>query len=644
MELLNLTFLQFLTVFASISAFSVALYLLDRARRKQIVPTLRFWVSQGQPAPVTRRRRIQQPLSLLLQLLGMALLLLAVADLQWGTLSSTRRNHALLIDTSAWMGASLPGHPGMTLMDQAHADALAWLRAVPAGDRVLVIRADGLPTPATGWESDHRAIAKAILESQPGATALEISPAIRFAEQAQARESGRPGEIVYTGPGRISARDAMAGRPPNPAALRILPIADPDENCGLRSVGARTSQSASGVWDVLVRARNYGARPKTVQITLNFGKAPAGMRVLELAPGEEKEATMTVRTRAAGILEARLYPRDSFAADNYASLELPEMHPLQVIAYTPDPAALRPALVSDPRISAEFRSPAEFQPPRPGVIVILHRFRPANPPRSNVIWIDPPRDQSPVAIRDRVSHPTDIRWTPDQPLTAGLRSGEIQLEEASVFEPGPGLIRLAESDAGPISGPIMVARDSPAGRMVVLGFDPFAGPMRYQLTTPLLIGNALRWISPGSFRDTDVTTRSAGAISAPLPTSGDSAIQVLSESGSKLPFDLHRNAVRARSVDFFAGESSRVRVVSGNSERVYSLTLPEMWDAKWAPPSTALHGIPRWTESIRRAPALWPFLALIGAALLIAEWALYGRETSSRLRIVRPDSHTERAA
>ena len=90
MEFLNLTLGQLLTVFAAISVFSVALYLLDRARRKQIVPTLRFWIVPGQPAPVTRRRRIQQPMSLLLQLVGMALLLLAIAEIQWISTSSRR--------------------------------------------------------------------------------------------------------------------------------------------------------------------------------------------------------------------------------------------------------------------------------------------------------------------------------------------------------------------------------------------------------------------------------------------------------------------------------------------------------------------------------------------------------------------------
>ena len=75
MHLLNLTLGQFLALFGSMSAVMLALYLLDRSRRRQVVSTLRFWVSAEQPTVVARRRRIQQPFSLLLQLASMALLL-----------------------------------------------------------------------------------------------------------------------------------------------------------------------------------------------------------------------------------------------------------------------------------------------------------------------------------------------------------------------------------------------------------------------------------------------------------------------------------------------------------------------------------------------------------------------------------------
>ncbi len=443
MDLLNLTLGQFLTLFGAVAAFSVALYLLDRTRRRQVVATLRFWVEPGKAAPVTRRSRIQQPLSLLLQLLGMLLLLLALAEFQFGGSRSARRDHVLVLDTSAWMGASLPNRPNATLMDVARANALGWLRAVPSSDRVLVVRADALATPATAWETDRRNIARAILESQPGATALNLSQSLQFARQLQHGSGSLPGEIVYVGPGRISAREANNLTLPEIPAFRVLAIDDNIENTGLRSVGARRSVKDTGAWDVLVRVRNYGRAPKPSTSRSISATPPRARGPSNSPPGAEKEAAFDVHTRAAGILEARLYPKDAFPADNYAALELPEVRALHVIVYSDQPEGLRPALASDSRVVAEFHPTSQYassQSPSDAAgtsLVILHHFRPATRPQGNVLWIDPPPDKPPVAIQSRVEHPEGLRWIPDQPLTAGLRARDVQIEAASVFDPSP---------------------------------------------------------------------------------------------------------------------------------------------------------------------------------------------------------------
>src|SRR5215468_7972013 len=102
MYFLNLSLAQFLAVFGAVAAVSVALYLLDRSRRRQMVSTLRFWVAAEQPSVVARRRRIQQPWSLLLQLASMALLLLAIAQLRLGTPASAGCDHVIVLDTSSW--------------------------------------------------------------------------------------------------------------------------------------------------------------------------------------------------------------------------------------------------------------------------------------------------------------------------------------------------------------------------------------------------------------------------------------------------------------------------------------------------------------------------------------------------------------
>src|SRR4051794_25894754 len=98
MYFLNLSLFQFLAIFSGITAISVALYLLDRTRRKIVVSTLRFWVAAQHPAVAARRRRVQQPLAVFLQLAGMALLLLAISQLRWGTPELDRRDYVIVLE------------------------------------------------------------------------------------------------------------------------------------------------------------------------------------------------------------------------------------------------------------------------------------------------------------------------------------------------------------------------------------------------------------------------------------------------------------------------------------------------------------------------------------------------------------------
>ena len=69
----NLSAVEFLALLGTLSSFVVVLYLLDRSRKKHLVPTLRFWQDSEMPAQKKHRRKIQQPWSLILQLIGIVL-------------------------------------------------------------------------------------------------------------------------------------------------------------------------------------------------------------------------------------------------------------------------------------------------------------------------------------------------------------------------------------------------------------------------------------------------------------------------------------------------------------------------------------------------------------------------------------------
>ena len=621
MYLLNLTVLQFAAVFGSLAAVSVALYLLDRSRRRQVVSTLRFWVSAEQPAAAARRRHINQPWSLILQLASMALLVLAIGQLRLGTPAQAGRDHVIVLDTSAWMAArSGKG----TLMDLARQRARQYLRALPSRDRAMLVRADALATPATAFEPDRRKVEAAIAASNPGATALNLDQALAFARHVQTQEGRRPGEIAFVGTGRIAERER--GTPQLPRNLRVLTIADAPENCGLRRIGVRRSASDPDTWEIIASARNYGTAPKTVTVAAAFSRVALGTEHLTLEPGEEKEAPFTFRTTAGGILSVDLAPRDAFPGDNHAELELPAQPKLPVTVYSAEPDLLRPVLGSTPRIAATYRKPEEYTADAGGAgLVILDRFVPPSRPAADSLWIDPPPAGSPIPVRQTVTDVPFAGWDSSHPAAHGLHTRDFKLDKASVFEAAPEDGRIG----GVAAGPVIVARAS-RPKIVVFGFHPALSGMRTELAAPLLFANLLRWYAPEIFRHSEISGAAVGAVKVALESDAPaSAVRVTGQSGEAVPF-----ALRDRSLQFFSGVPGSVRVIAGDREYLYALTLPQLWDTRWTPPAEARQGLPHFTPVGEAVSDLWPWLALLGGAGLLAEWLLYGR--FRRARAARP--------
>jgi hypothetical protein len=527
----------------------------------------------------------------------------------------------LLLETSAWMAARSPGaRPAFpTLMDEARARAFAYVRALPSSDRVMIVRADALSTPAGGFESDRAKLRDAIARSHAGSTALNLEQAFEFARHTLAIGGGRAGEIVFAGSGRTSDRDSSnTAVPPN---LRVLSVADVPENIGLRKLGLRRSATDPGVWEIFVSARNYGARPKTATVTLAFGGAPAGLRRLELPAGAERETSFEYRTQANGLLEAKLLPDDAFPADNRAVLELPEQRALKVVIYTSEPELLRPVLSASPRVNATFRKPEEYQAPDKDTgLVILDRFRPPSPPATNAVWIDPPSG-GPLAAARTVEGARITRWNTTHPLGSGLRTRDARLESVKVLETAAGDIRVAEVEGGAI-----IAARAGAAKSVVMGFHPMRSPLRFELAAPLLFANILDWVSPGIFRRWEVNGGSVGGVTAVLESGQNpDEVRVLQEDGSPLPF-----TVRNGSLSFFSGAPGTVRVLAGNRESVYSLTIPELGQTKWEAPAGVRSGLPTGAGA-GQSREWWPFLALLGGCGLLAEWLIFGR-LGARLR------------
>ena len=85
-------------------------------------------------------------------------------------------------------------------------------------------------------------------------------------------------------------------------------------------------------------------------------------------------------------------------------------------------------------------------------------------------------------------------------------------------------------------GPVIVARGSNP-KQVVIGFNPGRGAMKYQLATPLLFANILRWMTPGAFRQWEFQAGTVGSVNVAVDKdTKPQDIRVLDGENRSLPF------------------------------------------------------------------------------------------------------------
>ena len=198
------------------------------------------------------------------------------------------------------------------------------------------------------------------------------------------------------------------------------------------------------------------------------------------------------------------------------------------------------------------------------------------------------------------------------------------LDSSQVYALEAGDIPIAEVAVGPV----MIARPAPT-KTILLGFQPLRSSLRYELATPLLFANALRWLAPESFLRWELQAASVGTVSTTIDENSGNDITVRDEQGQSLPFTRDGASLR-----FFAGSPGTVKLTDGQRESVYSLTLPESGETDWVWPVGIRRGVPRASSFGPSSRELWYALAVLGALGLVLEWLFFGlgRRTMSSFR------------
>ncbi len=633
MFFLNLTGPEFVALLSALGGLITALYLLDHGKHRKVVSTLQFWVTRGPSEQRHARRKMHDPWSLVLQLASLLLLLLALSRVQWGNREPSGHNHVLLLDAGSWPAAqSRGGASGSSVLDEEKDRARRYLALLPRRDRVMLVAADGLTTPLTRFTDDRRQIDSALRDVRAGFATPDIEAALSFAHQAQGWSGGMPGEIVYIGP-QLSEKDvAIAGNP----NLRVIHVDADRENCGIVQLAAQQVEDQANTWQALIRLRNYGIHSQTLRLHLNFGGTAFAVRNLTVYPGADTTAQYTFTTRSAGELAASISPGGSLRSDDRASVFLPQNEIVRIAVYTDRPQILRPLVEANHQLQAIFFTPAQYSPKPNASVIILDRFDPAVPPGLPSLWIDPPKDLSPpLPVKTSVTNAV-VSWNSGSVIGPALRAKPMHVPATNIFQ-------LFEGDTAVASAPEGAAVAIRAGQLrpkaAVIGFDPAAGELRYEVSTPLLFADLLQWLDPRAFQTLSASAQQIGLISLSLdPAEQQSPLQVTDDRGAPIPFTRQRDALQ-----IFVARPATLRIVSTDRERVIEPRLPSVGERVWRVPPGATNGLPALTGAAPTARDLWKWFALAGAAGLLLEWFLFGVPGGWRKRKPQHQTFNRRA-
>jgi hypothetical protein len=479
----------------------VAAHLVGRRRRRLLVSTADTWaLAQGRPRRMALGWRVQGWLRLLLQVAVALLLVLALGEPRRAPEPGARAI-ALLLDASASMGAVAEGG---SRLQRAREEAAAIVGGLAPGDRVLVAAFGRRLQLELAPSDDREAIRRALDRVQVGPETDDVAEAVSAA--AELLDPGWQREIVVLG-----------DHPPPPAALRALtarvggvpveyrPVGSPVDNVGISAFALQpgTDQGQPPEAVVTIHTSWGRAHPVLVELLALPSGRSIGRRTIQLPPA----GTATARwpwTPGGADRVLRAVLRDppagsgnALALDDEASLTVPAAHRRRVLLVSPGNLYLEGALRSFGEGLVVERQPPERMGTELAAydVIIFDGVTPGTPPRAGrIVMFDPGGPGSPFATAGTVRDPVPTELRREHPLLRHVSLADLNIREARRLTLGPSDVAVASA----LGAPLIVAREAPGLRLVAFAFDLRRSDLPLRPSLPLLLANALDWLTGGS--------------------------------------------------------------------------------------------------------------------------------------------------
>jgi hypothetical protein len=618
-------------IFAAMAAGGaglVALYVLKLRRRRVEVPFAQLWRRILRDTESTALwRRLRRLISLLIQLLILALILLAIGDprLSAGTRG---RTIVLVIDASASMQAA---DVKPTRMEAAKEAARKLVRGLGGDDVAMLVRMDARPAPVSGFQSDDRELLREIDEISASDAPADLERALRLS--ADALRGRKNPELVLVGDGAWDQAILNRIRLSLPGAvqkdlsaidlsgidLRYVPVGNSGKNLAITAFAVRRYRANQTAYEVLVEVQSFSHAQEKARLELLQDDEVVEVEPLTLAAGERIQRRYPNLAGDGTRLMARLADtHDALPLDDTAYALLPARRKLKVLLVSDGDLFLEGALLLDENLAVTKVAKYDAAETAKYDAVILDNVTPAEPPKTHALYINPQGASSPFAIQGEVAAPVITESADKHPLLRWVTFKDVNITRASRFVLEPGDVAIASA----LRVPIIAARDR--GRKVAaIGFALQKSDLPMRVAFPVLVVNAVDWFG-GNDGDLQASFSTAHPWRLPAPPGVG---ELLVRDPDKI---VHKAPVHEGRATFFGARVGYYEVEPGNHGFAANLASPA--ESRIEPrTSLVVDGVtlaPPEPGKVGLRRALWAWLALFALVILGVEWWTYNRRVT----------------
>jgi hypothetical protein len=490
--------------FAALAIPIIIFYMLKLRRQPARVSSLFLWqqVIEDRQANAPWQR-LRRNLLLLLQLLILALLVMALARPYFTVQARVQGNVALLLDASASMQATdvtpsrfaAAQEAALDLIERLEADDAVTLIAVEHTPRVLAaattdrhqlrqtIRAARASNGPADWEA-ALALAAAHVTTLPEATIVMIS-------------DGAPSRDGALGEASLGEQGAELRLPAIPAPVEFISVGQTADNQGLVVLSLR--DGAEGL-QMFLSAANAASQPRRRRVEIQVDGQLFDARQLDMPARGNANLTIGDLPLNARQIRASLAGEDDLAVDDVAWV-VRSGAAARVLVVSEGNLFLQRALALLPNLEAQRAAPDQELPRAHFDLTIFDRAPLPSPndeatgvlPEGNLLFIAPPATTPLFEVSGVITRPQVSRLERAHPLLSYVELNDLHIAQAQAVRPPPWAQSLIEAQ----NGPLLVAGQTEGRRVAILTFDLHQSDLPLQIDFPILVLNLTQWLLSG---------------------------------------------------------------------------------------------------------------------------------------------------